>query len=282
MIKNLVLSGGDIAFLSMLGSLNKIKDKIKDIENIYSVSCGSWVGFFLSLKLDMQEIINYFIERPWFKLFNFNADKIFNLYNSLGIYDISIFYKIFEPLLKLCNLNNDITMIELYNYSNIKLNIYATKYDDLSIKCFNHELTPDMKVIEAIFLSSSIPILFEPLKYNGEYYIDGGYNCNFPLHLCLEEHSNEDEILGINIEHYKDETSADDNDNILSFYLKLFYKFIVNKRCSYKKDNNVKKIIIYSNILTMDKFLSIINDKKVREEYVLNGEKSANLFLEYN
>ena len=42
-----------------------------------------------------------------------------------------------------------------------------------------------------------------------------------------------------------------------------------------------KKFVIIV-ILTMNTFLSVINDKEVREEYILNGEKSANLFLEYN
>ena len=81
MIKKLVISGGDLTFLSMLGAIKIIKDDITNVDEIFSVSCGSWVGLFLSLKIDAEIIINYFIERPWHKLFYFDSDKLLNLHD---------------------------------------------------------------------------------------------------------------------------------------------------------------------------------------------------------
>ena len=215
MIKKLVISGGDLTFLSMLGTIKIIKEEIINVDEIFSVSCGSWVGLFLSLKIDAEIIINYFIERPWHKLFYFDSDKLLNLYDSIGIYGVDVFYEIFKPLFKMCNLDVNITMKDLYEYSNIKLNIYSTKYSDLSFCCFNHEKTPDLKVIDAIFMSSSIPIIFKPLKYNNDYYIDGGYNCNFPLYECIKNIENKSEILGIEAVHLDDNFTNTTNDNIL-------------------------------------------------------------------
>lgn len=283
MIKKLVISGGDLTFLSMLGAIKIIKDDITNVDEIFSVSCGSWVGLFLSLKIDAEIIINYFIERPWHKLFYFDSDKLLNLYDSIGIYGVDVFYEIFKPLFKICNLDVNITMKDLYEYSNIKLNIYSTKYSDLSFCCFNHEKTPDLKVIDAIFMSSSIPIIFKPLKYNNDYYIDGGYNCNFPLYECIKNIENKSEILGIEAVHLDDNfTNTNNDDNVLSFYIKLFYKFILDKRekNDVEKDDINKIIIKYDNF-EFSKFFKVINDEKIRGDMIKKGEDEAKIYTKY-
>ena len=284
MIKKLVISGGDLTFLSMLGVIKIIKDDIINVDEIFSVSCGSWIGLFLSLKIDPEIIINYFIERPWDKLFYFDSEKILNLYNSIGIYSVDVFYEIFKPLFKICNLDVNITMKELYNHSNIKLNVYSTKYSDLSFCCFNYEKTPELKVIDAIFMSSSIPIIFKPLKYNNDYYIDGGYNCNFPLYQCIKEIESKSEILGIEAVHLDEEDfiNATDDDNVLSFYTKLCFKFILDKRMSnnFEKDD-INKIIIKYEHFEFSKFLKAINDEKTRADMIKNGENEAKIYIKY-
>ena len=117
MIKYLVISGGDISIFSIMGTIKELKNdhkyNINNIEEIYSVSAGGWIGLFLCLKIDFDIILNYFIERPWNKLIKFNANNILDLYSNIGIFNI-ILYKLFEPL-KLCNLNINITFKDYMN-----------------------------------------------------------------------------------------------------------------------------------------------------------------------
>ena len=132
MIKNLVISGGDISYFSMLGTIKELvthKEKfdLNKLEKIYGVSAGSMVGFLLSLKLDYDIIIEYFLNRPWEKLLKFTSDDFLNLYNSKGFVDRQLFYEVFLPLLKTCDFDENLTILELFNHSNIELNIYATK-----------------------------------------------------------------------------------------------------------------------------------------------------------
>ena len=282
MIKKLVVSGGDLTFLSMLGAIKTTKELLVNIDEIFSVSCGSWIGLFLSLKVDPDIIINYFVERPWHKLFSFETDRIFNLYNSIGLYDVSFFYEIFKPLLKISKLDINITLKELYEHSKIKLNIYATKYSDLSFCCFNHEKTPDLQVIDAIFMSSTIPVLLKPLKYKDDYYIDGGYNCNFPLLECMKNLKNKSEVLGIEAIHFDDFTNATDDENILSFYTKLCIKYILDKRNSnnIEKDDINKIIIKYENF-KFSNFMNVINNQDARVEMIKKGEDTGKIYIEY-
>jgi len=289
MIKHLVISGGDISYFSMLGTIKALIKKninITNLENIYAVSAGSMIGLLLCLKLDYNEIIiNYFIERPWEKLLKFNSDDFLNLYESLGIINEELFYGVFIPLLKSCEFDENITMLELFEYSNIKLNIYSTKYSDLSLHCFNHVNNPDIKVLDAIFMSCSIPILFKPLKINDDYYIDGGYNCTFPMQFCIEENENKSDILGIYSDASSDPTKLNEDENILSFYAKLLLKLILKKREDYQQisdENSVNRIIIFSEMFSIERFMKTINDKAYREELINIGENAAKLYLEYN
>ena len=45
----------------------------------------------------------------------------------------------------------------------------------------NLETTPELKVLEAIYMSSSVPVIFKPIMYKDEYYIDGAFSCRFPI-----------------------------------------------------------------------------------------------------
>lgn len=286
MIKYLVISGGDLTFLSMMGLVKEMQysDELKmDVKELYTVSAGSWIGLLLSLKINFDEVIDYFLERPWNKLVNITSNSILNLYTELGLLDVNILYEMFKPFLKSCNLSEECTFKQLYEYSEIKLNIYATNANTLNLDCFNYINTPDVKVIDAIYMSSSIPILFKPMKYKEDHYIDGCYSCNYPMDLCLKEHENMKEILGIEATNFNDPTVIGENENILSFYGKIFYKLVLNKRTEFNKQANCEhnKIIIVSNYFTFDTFLKIVNEKETRLEWINLGVDAFKTYLHY-
>lgn len=51
---------------------------------------------------------------------------------------------------------------------------------------FSLQTTPDMLVADALFISMCVPIMFAPVKYNGEYYVDGALSCNTPSVFPIE------------------------------------------------------------------------------------------------
>ena len=59
----------------------------------------------------------------------------------------------------------------------------------------NKDNSPDLKYTDAICMTSCIPILFEPIEYNGCLYIDGGVNNNFPYEKIIDRKN----YLGIDI-----------------------------------------------------------------------------------
>ena len=77
-IEHIVLSGGGHGF-SYLGAFSElIKYKyidIKKIKSMYATSVGSIFASILLLNIDINVVIDYFIDRPWHELYNF--EKIY-------------------------------------------------------------------------------------------------------------------------------------------------------------------------------------------------------------
>ena len=130
------------------------------------------IAVMLCLKMDFETINKYTLERPW-NFISVTTEKIINIINRKGLFGIEEYYEFYRPLFLSCDLNLDITMKELYEYSNIELNMITTEFEDFKSIIINHKTFPDLKVIEGIMMSSSIPILIKPVNYNNKYYFDG-------------------------------------------------------------------------------------------------------------
>lgn len=61
------------------------------------------------------------------------------------------------------------------------LYLTGTRLSDASLCEFSHESTPDMAVVDAVRITMSFPFGFEPVHYQGDYYVDGGVANNYPM-----------------------------------------------------------------------------------------------------
>lgn len=200
-IKHLVLCGGGENGFTTLGVLTKTHDlgiwNIDDIETIYCSSSGSFIGCLLCLKYSFKELNEYILKRSY-KFFKLDSNKIISLIKDHGIYDESNILKVFKPLLLAKELSVDITFRELYEYSGIELNLITTNLGTFCSEKLSYKTTPELRVITGLYMSANIPILFKPVTYNDNYYIDGGIFSSFPLKSCVNDIScNKDEILGV-------------------------------------------------------------------------------------
>ena len=200
-IKHLVLCGGGENGFTTLGVLSKTHElgiwNIDNIKTIYSSSSGSFIGCLLCLKYSFKELNEYILKRSY-KFFKLDSNKIISLIKDHGIYDKSNILKVFKPLLLAKELSVDITFRELYEYSGIELNLITTNLGTFRSEKLSYKTTPELSVITGLYMSANIPILFKPVMYNDNYYIDGGIFSSFPLNSCVNDIScNNDEIFGI-------------------------------------------------------------------------------------
>jgi predicted acylesterase/phospholipase RssA len=160
MVKNLVFSGGAFKGWAFIGTLRALEEYIEysDIENVAGTSIGSVFGLFYILKI------------PW----KYLLDAIMNtkFKNILDIVDINVllsshylikglmFKEYITGILKKHNINPELTFKDLSKLSNIKLTTTALNINKYSIEYFNIDNTPNIKVIDAVIASCSIPLLF--------------------------------------------------------------------------------------------------------------------------
>ena len=161
-----------------------------------------------------------------------------------------------------------------------KFHIYTTNTDTLEKTIFNFETTPDLKVIEAIYMSCSIPIIFKPIKFKNICYNDGAFSCRFPICEALENTENSSEILGINV---KVDRTAEiiDCKNLLTYITSLTRKYANNKILVYDQ-NNLKKVNIFhinTNNSSLDDIYNMLTDISYRKATLNNIEEKIENYL---
>ena len=254
MIHHLVLSGGGPSGIATCGAINALIDmkyiQINDLKTIHATSVGTIISLFLcfhKLGVEFSSIRDYIIYRPFHETYKLEFQNILNIYNKKGIYDEQITDTFFKPFFQLLELETTITMLELYKLTGIELYFYALNINNMQLTALSFETTPDLPVIYAIYMSSSVPIVFCPYVYNDQCYIDGGFLCNYPLNPCIQL---------CNEKRHKSDNENDqppDCNTILGCYNK--YE---NQRKGYIQFTNTNNIIEY--LLTISyNLISYIN-----------------------
>ena len=183
-IEHIVISGGGATGFSFFGALKKTQSSNlwnqSDIKSIYATSSGAICAFLIALQIEWDVIINYFIHRPWQNIFKMDS-HLLEYFNKRGILGKNIFQEMFDPLLKCKGVSSNITMQELFDYSGIEIHCFSTEINSFSLVDISYKTHPDLTIIDVIYCSASLPILFQPFFINDMVYGDGAILCNYPL-----------------------------------------------------------------------------------------------------
>lgn len=273
-----VLSGGGSKGILSLGALYYHHQKgtfDMDYVKLYSgTSIGSAICLLLVCGLTPFEI---FIE-----VCNLeqmvdikNVADIWEVSATMGLLSISVLTDRLEPivrkkLLMKYNWNSDKfpTLKELYNLTGKTLEITACNVTEIACEFFSHTTYPDISCIEPVKFSCNLPVIFQRIKYNDCYYVDGGLMNNFPL---IQVDNGILKILGIVI--IGTDLSMSDEQYIGYFYrlISMFSKGNTELRCELKGDNTTLVKIEYNKSSTFE--LNIPKDKKM--DMFLTGYKIA-------
>lgn len=283
-IEHIVLSGGAYKGIQMIGALKYLNQHnvydIKNIKTIYASSVGSVISLFLCLKVNWDDLIFYLINRPWNEIFNLTIDNIINAFSDNGCFDINVFNNVYITFLKNKGFNENITLKELYDYSKIELHIFSVNLNLFKTVDFSYKTHPNLKVIEAIYMSSSLPLIFKPLYYNNECYLDGGLLCFYPLDELLETIETKDNVLGVRIrDQHITNYNEKEKDNLLTFLVKIINKTIKQHISNKKKIEN--EVMIPCKISNSDDLKNLMCDPEHRSQCLIEGEKYAKLFCDY-
>lgn len=247
MIENLILSGGSIKGISYLGLIKALYEK-PDIYNNIKVFGGASIGSLfatcLALNISYEHLIT-FLNQDFTELLSFDIEYLIEEY-GLDKGDQYI-----EMICEILGEYKDLTFKELYDKVNKRLIMSATCLNNYNVEYFDYISHPNMKIIDGIRASISIPFLFTAVKMNDKTYIDGAIL--EPLPISLFDRKN---TLGI---------------------------MIVDKnyRNGFISDLNTLQDFAYNFILCVKRRLDILNN--FEEKYDILHISLANInFLDFN
>lgn len=280
MYSNLVLSGGALRAVALLGAVKYLEelDILKKIKQYVGTSAGSIIAFFLIIGYNSSEIVTILTSKVDL-ITDFDFTNLTNILEDYGIDDCSRNKKLLEEyLFKKIN-QKQITFLEFTKKFGINFVVTGTNLTTRKTDYFNVDNFPDMNVIDALLISSCIPLIYKPIEFNECLYIDGGIYDNLPLKYFKE---NSNETLGIYVQTYysnKNENFYNYFTNIISSVMdKLSYDEILN--------SNYNICLIFYNEprasdanFNMDELTLTIN-KDIFQKYYEYGYKEFKKFYD--
>lgn len=288
-IKHLVLAGGGQNLFNYIGIFEGLfkKDiiKIDNIETIYATSSGGLIALMLALKYDWCDIKKYITNCTWDTIIDFNMNNVMNIFSKKGVFDETLYVKVFEPLFSGKDLSLDLTLKELYEYSNIDIHVFTIELNTFEVCDVSHTSFPDLLVLDAMRMTSSFPLLISPLCKDDNFYIDGGIIQNYPLNECIEKnklHDNTDLILGIKNVKHNTKNSLNKESSLIDYLLGLV-KYVTRKLSTSDEQIKIKnEIEMNSDGLSFESIINCIKYKDKRIQLVEDGYESTDKFNSYS
>jgi len=230
-IDTLLLSGGGAKITLQVGALkylienNIINVDYSNIKKFITCSCGSILGLLMSINMNINVIEKILINMNYLKLFN--LDDLDDLLLNNGLFTTNICSQFLKKCLSEYSIDENINLIDFYNKTNKELYIKVYNLTKQKTEYFSYHNNPNIKVIDAILISCNIPIVFKPIYWNNQYYVDGG-------------------ISGNNVDNLE-------NNNYINLYIEpeiINYKnnmnFLLYLLCIYQNVNLNNELILYN------------------------------------
>lgn len=278
-IRHLVCSGGGVTGLVFYGILKETHKKklwnYGDIETLYGTSVGSILMTLLSLEYEWDIIDDFIIKKPWKNVFNYNIYSILDSIQKKGVFTIKVIQDMLVPFLKGKHLDENITLIELYNKTKKELHIYATETNTNSLVDFSYKTHADWKIIDVVYASCSIPVIFTPLIKGNQCFCDGSAKLNYPLIKCIEQNPdmNTDEILGIRQNMTINTRIIEGDESSLFDYLGHLIHKLLEKDNREHIDINIKhEFVVSSTHISLDDIIEFSTNQELRIKLINDGK----------
>ena len=183
-IKNVVFSGGGLKGWCYIGVLRVLSEYgvRKKIKNVAGSSVGSFFALLFVLDIKYETILDKIIHTNQDKFLDVDLNNILN--NQSIIQGAQVKNFIVELMEE--KVDQDITFSELYEHTKINYITNSLCITNQKLQYFNKDETPNIKVIDAIMASCSIPLILPAICINNQYYYDGSLCDPCPTQLFEE------------------------------------------------------------------------------------------------
>ncbi len=273
MIEHIAISGAGPAGIIEAGMIHQALTEgifvMDNIKSFHGTSAGAIISLLLCIGVNIQELVDYLICRPWEKWLKYD---ISNFYENKGFVSSDCFEDLLSPFFHVYNIPLGITLSELYLRTGIDLYIYTTNVSKLESVSLHHSTHPDLPAIQAIMMSANMPMVFTPIKYKDEYYIDGGVCVHCPTIPFPEEN-----VLTFDISNRPIPNNIETTSGYFYYLLSMVYHTISNNKCPPSGN-----LIEYNDftISDIEDWKRYIYEEEYRRQMIENGKQATMRYLE--
>jgi predicted acylesterase/phospholipase RssA len=198
---SIVLSGGAFKAISIIGVIQYLEEKnlIKNLKNFIGTSAGALLCFTLALGFSSIEMTNLLYDIIKMEnVMQFSIEDFCDIMDTYGIDSGERLEFVFKKILHQKLFRKDITFLEFAKITGKNLVICVTNLTKEHSEYWSVDATPNISVIQALRASCSLPLIFSPVKFNDNLYIDGGLYNNFPISYLNKDAVFKD-VIGVNI-----------------------------------------------------------------------------------
>lgn len=254
-------SGGTNGYV-YIGALQILERKnlLKNLKRVIGCSVGSIFSLFYILGYKSKDILKILtlqnVEDIYINQKVNNDNIILNLTMNLGLNDGNGIIRLINIFLEHKNISNNITLKELYKIYPIEFIILVSNITNNKQELISYKTNGDMPVNLAIRASCSIPLLFTPIKYKHNIFVDGGFISDMKSNFIDEKTL----ILRLHTSKYYE--TNDSLGNIFD-YIKTIFQTILMQTQFYNKNSNTIEYNFNSSGINF----TLTNDDKIKLYY---------------
>lgn len=191
----LVMSGGGIRTAILLGALQYIDESvgIESIQTYVGTSAGAISSLFLIIGMRPIDILGVLVRMNIKNMcdehghLNSITRIASNFFTKYGLFSTDNMKLTIEKILETHKVRADITLKELYDAYKKDLVVVSYNVGDKQCEYMSRRTHPDLKCVDAVCMSSCIPLIFVPFEHADSKYIDGGIYDNFAINWAADQ-----------------------------------------------------------------------------------------------
>lgn len=274
----LIISSGGIKGISLVGSLNELNKHypIHNFKYLTGCSIGSIICLLINIDYTMDEINEIALKIDFSE---FQDLKLMNFIEKNGLDDGLKMTNLLKAFIINKKLDPAITFLELFKKTNKILTTTTVNITKGITEYHNYLTEPNLSILLSLRMSTNIPILFSPITYNNNSYIDGAFLDPYPYNY----HKNLKKI-GLwliekgNIYFIKNNCFENNNsvNNSINYIMNLLNILFLNYMKKYYRKIPKNTIYIDNNIsMDLSFKLDILEKTKIYKQGI---KKSKNFF----
>lgn len=164
-----------------------------------------------------------------------------HFFSKYGLFTVNKLRDCVIDILKDAGAPSDLTLAQHHDKYKAVLCVVAYNITHNQCEYITYETYPDLKCIDAVCMSSCIPLYFIPVEYEGMSFIDGGMFDNFPIEYAVQKYGDAGKkCIGFSI----NDAAVHKYDNILEY---IYYLTHIMTR-THGATSKAKKYIKHPNV----------------------------------